>query len=106
MATQRISHLNKPVHSIRNFWIEAEIDGRKEILRGGPSSKDGGLTLRVFIRDNASVVHALTIDGHARPDGELELTARDYVVRDASNRFTDTPTRPDGEVFWRGIAAR
>jgi hypothetical protein len=33
---------------VRNFWLSAEIDGRKTSLDGGPRSKDGGMNLVIY----------------------------------------------------------
>lgn len=37
--------------AMRNFWLEAKIDGRKNILTGGPRNKDGGMTAKIYVRD-------------------------------------------------------
>ena len=47
----------------RNFWIEAQIDGLKTHLEGGPQSKDGGFELVICMRDQGSVKRALIIQG-------------------------------------------
>lgn len=60
----------------RNFWIEANIDGRKTDLRGGPRSKDGGFDMTIYIRDAGGIVNAITVLGRER-DGRLSLTAFD-----------------------------
>lgn len=62
--------------AVRNFWVEANIDGRKTKLAGGPRSKNGGFSLTVFQRSQGSITRALIIDGFANEDGELNLSVR------------------------------
>lgn len=59
--------------AVRNFWIDAEIDGRRTRLTGGPVSKDGGFSLTVYIRDNGGIEKAVRLDARAFEDGELML---------------------------------
>lgn len=48
--------------NVRNFWIDADIDGRKETLSGGPNNKTGGMRAKIYMRDKGKVSHALTIN--------------------------------------------
>ena len=57
---------------VRNFWIEAEIDGRKTTLSGGPQRKDGGMEICLTQRDNGKIVEALKIECWA--DGDKLVT--------------------------------
>lgn len=59
--------------AVRNFWIEAEIDGRKTELAGGPISKTGGFSLRVKMRNDGGIVSAVRLEGYAFSDGTLRL---------------------------------
>lgn len=59
--------------TVRNFWIDAQIDGRTTMLSGGPRSKDGGFDLVVKIRDDDSIRRAVRLSGIARDDGTLSL---------------------------------
>ena len=68
--------------AVRNFWIEADIDGRKTRLAGGPVRKDGGFDLTVLIREDGEPVEAVEIRGRAQPDGRLRL----YVESVGGNR--------------------
>ena len=75
---------------VRNFYLDAKIDGRKSRLTGGPVRKDGGLRLTIKQRDKGGITTALTIEanadllaparanlaGKANP-GELELRVYD-----------------------------
>lgn len=49
--------------NVRNFWIEATIDGRGSKLEGGPRAKDGGFDLKIFQRDKGKVTRVLRITG-------------------------------------------
>jgi hypothetical protein len=59
--------------NVRNFWIEADIDGRKSPFAAGPVSKDGGFSLRISMRDKGRIVEPLNLYGIATEDGGLEL---------------------------------
>jgi hypothetical protein len=63
--------------AVRNFWIEANIDGHKTSLEGGPRSKDGGFNLTIYIRDRGSIARAVEVYGLAKSNGKLELTVRE-----------------------------
>lgn len=59
--------------NVRNYWIEANIDGRPTRIAAGPRRKDGGFALSVLMRDQGGIVDALTVEGYADPDGTLTL---------------------------------
>ena len=61
--------------NVRNFWIEAKIDGRNTALSGGPQRKDGGFGLTIYQRDNGSITRALNIMGRVKDDGSIVLSA-------------------------------
>ncbi len=71
----------------RNFWINAEVDGRKTPLAGGPRSKDGGMDVTLLVRDDGGISDGVRItcrsDGGKNtirvwgPDGE-KLYEREY----------------------------
>ncbi len=61
--------------NVRNFWIEADIDGLKEMVATGPIAADGGISVRILQRNEGGIVTALRIYGIADSDGHLELTA-------------------------------
>ena len=58
---------------VRNFWIEAEIDGQKTTLSGGPKSRTGGIEVFIKMRDKGRVDTPITIRGFAHEDGRLAL---------------------------------
>ena len=47
--------------AVRNFWIDADIDGRQTTLGGGPRSKDGGMDVTIYQRDEGGIKRAFTI---------------------------------------------
>jgi hypothetical protein len=58
---------------VRNFWLSAEVDGRRCLVTGGPRGKDGGVTLRIYQRHRGEVKEALRIECHVCHDGTLRL---------------------------------
>ena len=49
------------IRNVRNFWIEADIDGRATLLEGGLRSKNGGMRVKLYQRDNGNVTTAVKI---------------------------------------------
>ena len=45
----------------RNFWVNAEIDGRETPLAGGPRSKDGGMDVLLTVREDGGISEAVRI---------------------------------------------
>lgn len=41
--------------AVRNFYIEADIDGRQTTLGGGPRTKDGEMTVHIHQREEAGI---------------------------------------------------
>lgn len=68
--------------NVRNFWIEADIDGRTSQFASGPVRKDGGFTLNVYQHDAGGVSHPLTIRGYALANGAVVLTVEDVRGRE------------------------
>ena len=60
---------------VRNFWVKGWVDGRdREVVFGGPRSKDGGFSLDVYVRDEGSSSKKVSIEGFvAAKDGKLNL---------------------------------
>jgi len=59
--------------AVRNWWIEADIDGRQTSLEGGPRNREGGFSLRIYQRDEGSIRNAGYIRGMVNRDGMLVL---------------------------------
>lgn len=58
---------------VRNFWIDAEIDGQKTTLSGGPKGRTGGIEVLIKMRDQGRIDCPIRIVGHAHEDGRLDL---------------------------------
>jgi hypothetical protein len=63
--------------AVRNFYVEAHIDGRQTTLSGGPMRKDGGLHMTIKQRDKGAIIVAATVEAYADPDGQLVLRVFD-----------------------------
>ena len=50
---------------VRNFWVEADIDGRETNANGGPRSKDGGMDVTIYQRDDGEIKTVLRIISRA-----------------------------------------
>lgn len=79
---------------VRNFWIEADIDGRDSRLVGGPQPQHGGFDLTIKQRDtdgdgNVMVTTAYEIMGRANGDGTLSISIRDSEDNLVSYNVTD-----------------
>lgn len=49
---------------IRNFWLDAEIDGKRSRFASGPRARDGGFRLDIHYREHGSVsARSLRISG-------------------------------------------
>lgn len=73
---------NSPPRNVRNFWVEVTIDGQTTKLCGGPVAKEGGISVRIHIRQDGKVIEdAMTVRGTAHPDGGLEIVASVQAVR-------------------------
>ncbi len=59
--------------TIRNFYINCEIDGWKSKLADGPKAKDGGFNLIIYQRSKGKKIIALEVVGVVRADGKLRL---------------------------------
>lgn len=47
--------------AVRNFYVEAIIDGRATRLGGGPTAKDGEMVVHLYQRENGEITEAFTI---------------------------------------------
>lgn len=61
--------------NVRNFWIEASVDGIQSTIATGPRAKDGGFSLTVKQRDQGGIIVALKVRGWIDKDGVLTLEA-------------------------------
>jgi hypothetical protein len=64
--------------SVRNFFLNIDVDGKKTSVATGPRGKGGGFRCRVLVRADGQVHHDdLTVEGVVRQDGLLELKVWD-----------------------------
>ena len=57
--------------AVRNFWIDARIDGRKTELAGGPAGKFDGMRVCIKQRNHGGIDVAVKIESYANCNGEL-----------------------------------
>ena len=46
---------------VRNFWVEASIEGQQTELKGGPRGKEQGMMVRLYQRKGGKIETAVTI---------------------------------------------
>lgn len=56
---------------MRNFYFHANIDGRKNTIKGGPRSKNGGMDLELRQSDGGVSSRTLRINCTPADDGSL-----------------------------------
>lgn len=71
---------------IRNFYIKADIDGRKESLKDGPRKKDGGFSLSVYQRKDGQAERVVKIKGFVDNDDTLTT----YVTSQTTEQIIKT----------------
>lgn len=54
--------------AVRNFWIDAGIDGRATVLSGGPRGKQDGMDVTIYQREEGGIEIAVQI--FCRASGE------------------------------------
>jgi hypothetical protein len=62
--------------SVRNFWIETQVDGHGGIPATGPKAADGGFTSKFWIRKGGEHAAVLRLEGMTTHNGDVEL----YVI--------------------------
>ena len=63
--------------ALRNFWINARIDGRKTIMTGGPLANDGAMDVTVYVREEGESVEGVSILCRPLADGTNRITVND-----------------------------
>jgi hypothetical protein len=59
---------------VRNFWIELDVDGKKERIATGPRARSGGFIMYIKMRNRGDVEKVLTLYGR-EVNGQLRLSA-------------------------------
>jgi len=62
---------------VRNFWLNARVDGRKNVITGGPANKEGHMDVTVFIREEGESVEAVSILCRPLADGTNRIVVND-----------------------------
>lgn len=75
--------------AVRNFYIDAEIDGRRTDLGGGPASKEGGMTVHITQRNDGSIETAYKISCWVDRDGMLVTRVCDKTGKTISENKTE-----------------
>lgn len=57
--------------SVRNFWVDADIDGRQTMLSGGPRAENGGMDVTVYQRDDGGIRTVVRIICRRQFNGKL-----------------------------------
>ena len=47
--------------AVRNFWVEADVDGRRTNVAGGPAAKNGGMDVTLYVRDQGAIHTAVQL---------------------------------------------
>lgn len=64
--------------NVRNFWLEAAIDGRGSSIATGPRRSDGGISVEVKMREEGYIsAKRVTVVG-AAVEGKLWLQVTGY----------------------------
>lgn len=74
------------IKSVRNFWVVVDSDGRQNPIATGPRSRDGQMTITLYVRQNGQSKVACAIDCIPQSDGEhLRINIRpEDEYKDAS----------------------
>jgi hypothetical protein len=68
--------------NVRNFWIELDVDGRRNNIETGPVRKDGGFSETIRIRNRGSISSTtLEIRGYVDSSGEVLSLSAAFVSR-------------------------
>lgn len=57
--------------AVRNFWVEADIDGYKTKVQGGPRRKEDGMNLTIYQREDGEISTAFQVKCKVTPSGNL-----------------------------------
>lgn len=76
--------------NVRNFWLELEVDGKKQRIATGPRSAGGGFSLAIRIRSCGAVKEAAVLQGYVLDGDNLWLTFSPKLIAlmDTNNRGT------------------
>lgn len=67
--------------AVRNFWLEANINGYKSKVQGGPRRKEDGMEVTIYQRDNGEISTAFHVNCKVTPSGKLMTSVYDINYR-------------------------
>lgn len=69
------------MRNVRNFWIEVEVDGRKEKIETGPRNADGGFMITIGMRTKKGDMgeNKLKVYGYVK-NKETKSKERDLII--------------------------
>lgn len=75
--------------SLRPFYVEANIDGRKTNIGGGPKAKDGQMNVYLLMRDKGAKKTAYMVSCYPLEDNKLCMEIKDSNSKVISRTITD-----------------
>lgn len=94
------------MRNVRNFWIEADVDGRSAKLSSGPAGEDGGFSLVILMREKGAISDKrVRIKGWVNGGGKIMLdvaTENTGKVHDFPDRVGALGGMNDGDRGWVG----
>lgn len=77
--------------SMRNFWIEMKIDGRKTTVKTGPKGKKGGFIVEFFVKQEGKSYLLYTVKGFVQKDDTLRTEIHEGVTKELVASSTNWP---------------
>ena len=59
---------------MRNFYMNAKVDGRKTPITGGPRNKDGAMFITLYQKEKGESVEILKVVSSVLPNGKLRTS--------------------------------
>lgn len=86
--------------NVRNFWIELDVDGKKQKVATGPRNGSGGFRLRILMREEGGISDKeLIVNGYANEeDNTLNLVAWKQV-----KGIFDGPQVSEQRIEWKEV---
>lgn len=60
--------------ALRNFWLEAEIEGRQTPLAGGPRGRDGKMCATIYVKSAGLSRRAVSVECRVNKEGKNEVS--------------------------------
>lgn len=75
--------------NVRNFWADADIDGKRSNAVGGPRNKDGGMKITLYQRDNGTITTAINVDCFIDCEGKVVTVVKDKHGKEVYRNTTE-----------------